>query len=300
MASTYIICNDNIGLTFNSNSSQMTFYIPTINTKDDNKFVKACLEKINEMYNPKEPYFFCSKDIIKNISLQNKTIRDNTIFIDFWANFTSRIYKIKIKNIIEEPIYILCSSSDLFNNVVSLIKKKYKNVSNGIFKYNNNILDVNTPLDKCNFTTGNFAYNEIIFEPIEKTKVVKTKVTKEVKNDISVDKKEKNMENKKEDNDENKKEKVKTQIKKSKEKIPLPVKHALWAKYFSDNMNGICQCCKTTPIHSTNFDCGHIISEKCGGNIHLDNLKPICRTCNSSMGTQNMEEYMKKYGFDKL
>ena len=59
-------------------------------------------------------------------------------------------------------------------------------------------------------------------------------------------------------------------------------------------MDGICQCCKTTPIHSTNFDCGHIISEKNGGKVHLENLRPICRTCNSSMGTQNMDDYIVK------
>jgi hypothetical protein len=82
--------------------------------------------------------------------------------------------------------------------------------------------------------------------------------------------------------------------------IPIPVKNALWMKYFGNNMDGICQCCRTTPIHLTNFDCGHILSEHSGGTVHLDNLKPICRTCNSSMGTQNMDEYATKYGFDKL
>ena len=80
----------------------------------------------------------------------------------------------------------------------------------------------------------------------------------------------------------------------------MPLKHTLENQYFGNNMDGMCQCCFTTPIHSTNFDCGHIVSEKNGGDVHLKNLKPICRTCNSSMGTKNMNDYIKKYGFDKI
>jgi hypothetical protein len=276
MASSYIICNDNVGLSCNQNCTQMTFYVPTNNTKDDNKFIKACLEKIIEMYNPKEPYFFCSKDIAKAIRIGQKTNRDNTIYIDLWPSFNYRIFKLKFTGIIEQPIHFICSSSDLVNDLISKIKKKYKNISNGMLKYKDAILESNVPLDKYNFMTGNFSCNEIVFESVEKkTLVNKESKEKEVKTD-------------------------KPKIKKTKEKIPLPVKNTLWAKFFGENINGVCQCCKTTPIHLTNFDCGHIISEKNGGNVHLDNLRPICRTCNSSMGIQNMNEYMIKYGFDKI
>lgn len=88
--------------------------------------------------------------------------------------------------------------------------------------------------------------------------------------------------------------------KRSKEKIPVPVKNALWSLHFQNNITGICQCCKTENISRNNFDCGHIVSEKYGGNVELTNLRPICRACNSSMGTMNMDEYIKKYGFDKI
>jgi hypothetical protein len=88
--------------------------------------------------------------------------------------------------------------------------------------------------------------------------------------------------------------------KKKKETIPIAVKNALWSEYFQNNINGICQCCKTEIISKNNFDCGHIISEKEGGTVSLTNLKPICRACNCSMGTLNMEVFIKKYGFDKI
>ena len=88
--------------------------------------------------------------------------------------------------------------------------------------------------------------------------------------------------------------------KKTKEKIPASVKNTLWSEHFKNSIQGNCQCCKTEVISKNNFDCGHIISEKNGGKVHLDNLKPICRSCNSSMGTTNMNDFMTKYGFDKI
>ena len=88
--------------------------------------------------------------------------------------------------------------------------------------------------------------------------------------------------------------------KKTKEKIPASVKNTLWSKNFDNSIQGNCQCCKTEVISKNNFDCGHIISEKNGGKVHLDNLKPICRSCNSSMGATNMNDFMTKYGFDKI
>ena len=33
-----------------------------------------------------------------------------------------------------------------------------------------------------------------------------------------------------------------------------------------------------------NWECGHIISEFHGGTTEPDNLRPICKNCNSSMG----------------
>jgi hypothetical protein len=157
---------------------------------------------------------------------------------------------------------------------------------NGMNKFNYNFCYIEPNTNKTIVTKDKVVKDKIVKDKIVKDKVVKEKVVKDKVVKVVKVVKEKVV-----------KEKV---VKVVKEKIPLPVKHALWAKYFGDKMNGVCLCCKTSPIHSTNFDCGHIESEYHGGAVHLDNLKPICRICNSSMGTQNMNEYMKKYGFDKL
>ena len=87
-----------------------------------------------------------------------------------------------------------------------------------------------------------------------------------------------------------------TKKKVKKEKIPATLKNILWHKYFETSLTGMCQCCKVETISKAIFDAGHIISEKNGGKVVLDNLKPICKLCNSSMGRTNMDDFMKKYG----
>jgi len=82
---------------------------------------------------------------------------------------------------------------------------------------------------------------------------------------------------------------------KKKCRIPATIRNLLWQKYFNKSTEGKCCCCKFEPISRGNFDCGHIISEHNGGLVTLDNLKPICRLCNSSMSTMNMDEFIKNY-----
>lgn len=85
--------------------------------------------------------------------------------------------------------------------------------------------------------------------------------------------------------------------KKKKQSIPKNVKVLVWSNYIGENINSHrCLCCKKSIINITNFDVGHVISEKEGGTLEISNLRPICSACNSSMGSMNMIEYVKKYG----
>ena len=54
-----------------------------------------------------------------------------------------------------------------------------------------------------------------------------------------------------------------------------------------------CMCCNSTDITQMSFNCGHIVAEANGGDTIVSNLKPICQNCNSSMGTKNMDDFMK-------
>ena len=83
-----------------------------------------------------------------------------------------------------------------------------------------------------------------------------------------------------------------------KKSIPLSLKALVWNKYIGEEKGtGYCQCCRKNIIKQISFHCGHIISERNGGSTTLNNLIPLCQTCNLSMGRQNMNDFVKKYGF---
>jgi len=77
--------------------------------------------------------------------------------------------------------------------------------------------------------------------------------------------------------------------------IPKAVKITLWNKYFGeDHAKGTCNVCQRE-IKMTEFDAGHIVAVANGGSDNLDNLAPVCGTCNKSMGTQNLQEFKTVY-----
>ena len=85
---------------------------------------------------------------------------------------------------------------------------------------------------------------------------------------------------------------VKPKLRKS---IPKTVRDNLWIKYFGkDSANGSCQCCGKS-IHFTEWDAGHVVAVSNGGDNSIENLKPVCRACNLSMGSDNMEEFKKQH-----
>ena len=80
---------------------------------------------------------------------------------------------------------------------------------------------------------------------------------------------------------------IKNDIKKLKYKkknIPLAIRQQVWLKYigkeFSDKCN-IIWC--TNTISAFSFHVGHVIPESKGGLLNIENLRPICSTCNLSM-----------------
>jgi len=81
-------------------------------------------------------------------------------------------------------------------------------------------------------------------------------------------------------------------------KIPIPIalKIKVWDKCIGLEIGKHkCLCCKTIDIIQMSFHCGNIIPECKGGETILSNLKPICQQCNLSMGTKNMDEFIKKF-----
>jgi len=77
-----------------------------------------------------------------------------------------------------------------------------------------------------------------------------------------------------------------------KQSIPKPVRLSVWKKYYGNSMVGSCVCCKRT-LEYDDYDCSHIKPERFGGEIHIDNLMPACKSCNRSMGTMNLLQFQK-------
>ncbi len=92
-----------------------------------------------------------------------------------------------------------------------------------------------------------------------------------------------------------KKEVVKTEVVKKKKKvISATIKKLVWNTNIGEEIGKAkCLCCNSTDITQMSFNCGHIIAEANGGDTIVSNLKPICQNCNSSMGTKNMNDFMK-------
>lgn len=82
--------------------------------------------------------------------------------------------------------------------------------------------------------------------------------------------------------------------KKKKKTISATIKRLVWNTNIGEDVGkSKCMCCYSTDITQMSFNCGHIVAEANGGETIVSNLKPICQNCNSSMGTKNMEEFMK-------
>jgi 5-methylcytosine-specific restriction endonuclease McrA len=93
------------------------------------------------------------------------------------------------------------------------------------------------------------------------------------------------------------KEKEKEEKKKKKQAIPKNVRNIVWNHYIGEDIiKHRCLCCKKVLITNTNFEVGHVLSEKNGGTHEINNLRPICGSCNHSMGIENMIEFVVKYG----
>ena len=83
--------------------------------------------------------------------------------------------------------------------------------------------------------------------------------------------------------------------------IPKKIREDAWNTHVGKNKKlALCICCRTSEIDVFNFHAGHVKSEANGGAVNVDNIRPVCSSCNQSMGTQNMDEYVRTYFLHNL
>jgi ankyrin repeat protein len=79
-------------------------------------------------------------------------------------------------------------------------------------------------------------------------------------------------------------------------KIPKRIRSLVWNKYVGeDTPRSKCFCCRDTTISFSAFDCGHVIAESKGGDMTINNLRPVCHDCNLAMGTRSMNDFTTEF-----
>jgi len=83
--------------------------------------------------------------------------------------------------------------------------------------------------------------------------------------------------------------------------IPKVLKQHVWNRYIGVKIGEKeCCCCNKNKITQMSYHCGHVISEANGGSLDIYNLRPICSSCNLSMGKKDMRDFMKTCNFGEL
>ena len=78
--------------------------------------------------------------------------------------------------------------------------------------------------------------------------------------------------------------------------IPKKLRLRVWREYFgTEETDGICFSCGDKIVFEKEYEACHLIAHKHGGPDTFENLRPGCRSCNSSMGTQDMREFKAQY-----
>lgn len=81
---------------------------------------------------------------------------------------------------------------------------------------------------------------------------------------------------------------------KRKQAIPSLMRTQVWNRWIGIEKGQVkCPYCQINSITPFFFECGHVLAEAKGGEVSVENLRPICRECNGKMGTQPID--LNKY-----
>lgn len=186
----------------------------------------------------------------------------------------------------------LCKACDV--KKVSTSKKDelvyqilFYNANNLIFKVIEQPSELETPQELSLIEQLEKQKQEIELKMLEELK----KKEEETKRLLEEEERKKNEEEKRKAAEEKK------EAKRKKQSIPKNVRSIVWNHYIGEDIiKHKCLCCKKVTISNTNYEVGHVLSEKNGGTHEINNLRPICFACNHSMGSENMVDFVVKFG----
>ena len=91
----------------------------------------------------------------------------------------------------------------------------------------------------------------------------------------------------------NKQEQIQPQ--QPRQQIPKMMRGQVWKNQHGNSIKGYCYCCTKELDAFDSWSVGHIVARACGGPDNTVNLRPVCISCNTSMGTENMYDFKAKY-----
>jgi len=294
---------------YQSNKSFQSIGIISWFTSSSEKY--EIFKIIKKMLDPISIIFISKEDFEKLRSILNSTHFAYVVFAYLINKVLLQIYLVWkssdkmdqhiISNKYDEILNKHCIQSNLSN------KPNFNNIfDKSVFEANNlyKIMlysQVSSDNYNCFFELFNYlkSYYDIIAPNNLQEHIIPEKVVKKENNLVSEHKSTKRT-TKKENIIVSEQATNQTDIVTKTKKKPIPpiLKRNVWNKYIGEEIGKAkCVCCKLVDITQLSFHCGHVIAEVKGGELKMDNLRPICQSCNSSMGTTNMDEYIRKYGF---
>jgi hypothetical protein len=147
-----IICKDNVGLTTDLEFHEIEFEIKGKFRSCADKIKLLSVQKINELFNPKYPYFFSNlKSTIKIIDIQIKyDLHDVNILRVNLHSKNNPVYKMCISGLTENPVYILGTKNNTIDSLIKILYSKYDSVYSSVFILENVQLNIKSKLEELN------------------------------------------------------------------------------------------------------------------------------------------------------
>ena len=242
-----------------------------------NESLYVCSQNISTLSFCENILGFVNKDVYNYIdnSFVNRSYKDR-FYIDVFDGSEVSQYKSKNYNHVDSKYFICGQDHKLFSNYIKILRKNrsvYDKCRNRImYKIENSRDYVN--LDNLRIEKNpNKPYKNSLYKICSTNKELLDYY-------VSILKSLKEPEN--------------IPTKKKRRAIPSKIRMSVWRKAFKGSMDGNCFSCGDS-INIECWDCGHIVSHADGGDMSLNNLVPLCSSCNRSMGRQNLYEWMKEY-----
>jgi 5-methylcytosine-specific restriction endonuclease McrA len=85
-------------------------------------------------------------------------------------------------------------------------------------------------------------------------------------------------------------------VKKVNQSIPAIIKDQVWNTWIGEEIGKTkCPLCQHNEIRQSRFHCAHVTAKSKGGRNLIENLRPICSTCNHSMANHNLVDCAVEY-----